>query len=119
MSEEAGVIQTIEKYIEGGVKGDAALMAEAFDPAATIYSVVDGKSEGGPIQILFDAVDGSPAPNLTGDIGPIDLNVTTATATVVLSDWAGAEFTDQFTLLKTGDSWKILSKVYLDRTPAE
>lgn len=118
MSEEAAVAQTIERYIEGGVKGDATLMAKSFHPAATIYSVNGGESEGGPIQILFDAVDGAPAPNLTGVIGPIEVNTTTATATAVLSDWAGAEYTDQFTLLKVDGSWKILSKVYHDRTPA-
>lgn len=119
MSNEAAVAQVIEQYIEGGVRGDSSLMAKSFHPAATIYSVTDGKSEGGPIQILFDAVEGAPAPNLTGVIGPIEINTTTATATVVLSDWAGAEYTDQFTLLKTADSWQILSKVYHDRTPAQ
>lgn len=119
MSDEAAVTHTIEQYIEAGVKGDSTLMAKSFHPAATIYSVTAGKSEGGPIQILFDAIEGEPAPNLTGVIGPIEVNTTTATATAVLSDWSGAEYTDQFTLLKTEDSWKILSKVYHDRTPSQ
>ncbi len=117
MSEEAAVTQVLEQYIEGGVKGDSALMAGSFHPDATIYSATNGTSEGGPIQILFDAVEGAPAPNLTGVIGPVEVNTTTATATAVLSDWAGADFTDQFTLLKVDGSWKILSKVYHDRTP--
>lgn len=119
MSDEAAITKTIEQYIEAGVKGDSTLMAESFHPAATIYSVSAGKSDGGPIQILFDAVEGNPAPNLTGVIGPVEVNVTTATATLVLSDWSGANYTDQFTLLKAEGSWKILSKVYHDRTPAQ
>lgn len=116
MSNQAEITKVIERYIDGGVRGDVSVMRPAFHEAATIYSVVDGKSEGGPIQLLFDGVDGAPAPNLTGVIGPIDVNETTATARAVLSDWGGADYTDQFTLLKTDGGWKILSKVFHDRT---
>jgi len=119
MSEELAITKVIEQYIEGGVKGDAALMAGAFHPEATIHGVANGRSEGGPIQILFDAVDGAPAPELTGVIGPIEVNTTTATATAVLTNWAGADYTDQFTLLKTEGSWKLLSKVYHDRNSGQ
>ena len=115
MSEVEAITTVIQNYIEAGAKGDSTLMAESFHADATIYGVTDGKAGGGPIQILFDAVQGSPAPNLTGVVGPVDLNVTTATATAVLSDWGGVDFTDQFTLLKDEGSWKILSKVYRDR----
>jgi len=44
------------------------------------------------------------------------VNETTATAKVVLNDWSGAEFVDQFTLLKSDGHWQILSKVYHDHT---
>ncbi len=115
MSEEAAVTQVIERYIDAGVRGDSSDMAQSFHPDATIYAVSNGESEGGPIQILFDAVEGQPAPGLTGVVGPVEVNTTTATATAVLSDWAGADYTDQFTLLKVGGTWKILSKVYHDR----
>lgn len=115
MSEQAAITKVIETYIEAGVRGDSKLMSTAFHEDATIYSVTDGKSEGGPIQLLFDAVEGDPAPGLTGVIGPVEVNTTTATATAVLSDWSGANYTDQFTLLKTDGSWKLLSKVYHDR----
>ena len=119
LSEQARIGAVIERYIEAGVAGDSALMSTSFHDDATIYAVNgDGAAEGGPIQILFDAVEGQPAPKLTGELGPIDVNGTTATARVVLSDWAGADYTDQFTLLKTADDWKILSKVYHDRNRA-
>lgn len=119
MSEQQQITNVIERYIEAGVAGDAALMSKSFHEDATIYSVSsEGASEGGPIQLLFDSVEGQPAPNLTGVVGPIDVNETTATARVVLTDWGGADYTDQFTLLKTADDWKILSKVYHDRTQA-
>ncbi len=115
MSDQQEITQAIDTYIEGGVTGDSKLMAEAFHADATIYGVADGKVEGGPIQILFDAVEGQPSPNLTGDVGPIEVNGNTATATAVLTDWSGINYTDQFTLLKADGSWKLLNKVYFDR----
>jgi len=116
MSDQAEITKVIQGYIDAGVAGDSALMSKSFHEAATIYAVNDGKGEGGPIQLLFDSIEGNPAPNLTGQIGPIDVNETTATAKVVLSDWSGANYVDQFTLLKTDASWQILSKVYHDHT---
>lgn len=119
MSESAAIAEVIEQYIEGGVRGDSALMAKSFHADATIYGVAEGKAFGGPIQILFDGVEGNPAPNLTGVIGPVEVNVTTATATAVLTDWGGVDYTDQFTLLKDAGAWKILSKVYHDRNSVQ
>lgn len=115
MNDTAAIHAVLEQYIQAGVDGDAAAMSVTYHDQATIHSVADGKAEGGPIQLLFDAVDGNPAPNLTGVVNTITVNTTTATATLTLHDWAGANYTDQFTLLKADDTWKILSKVYHDR----
>jgi len=115
MSDQQEITRVIEQYIAGGVAGDSKLMAGAFHADATIYGVADGRVEGGPIQILFDAIEGAPAPKLTGVVGAIELNGTTATATAVLNDWSGINYTDQFTLLKDNGSWKLLNKVYFDR----
>ena len=117
MTDTAKIEAVLENYIAGGVAGDSGLMSKSFHPDATIYGITDeGASEGGPIQILFDAVEGQPAPGLTGVVGPVEVNTNTATATAVLKDWSGVDFTDQFTLLKVQGSWQILSKVYYDRT---
>ncbi|MDW3176804.1 MAG: nuclear transport factor 2 family protein [Acidimicrobiia bacterium] len=114
MNDTTQIHNVIDRYIQAGVDGDATAMKSAYHEQATIHLVADGKVEGGPIQILFDAVEGNPAPNLTGVVNSIEVNGTTATATLTLNDWAGDNYTDQFTLLKT-DSWKVLSKVYHDR----
>jgi hypothetical protein len=116
MSDTAEITAVIENYIAGGVAGDSNLMSKSFHDEATIHGVnADGKSEGGPIRILFDAIEGAPAPGLTGVIGPVEVNSATATATAVLADWSGKDYTDQFTLLKVEGNWQILSKVYYDR----
>ena len=113
MSDHNAIIKTIEKYIEGGRLGDADVIKEAFADEATIYGSADGKPDGGPIQVLYDVVKKTgPAANLTGEIGVIDINHTTATVRVELYDWAGARYTDQMMLLKLGTEWKIINKVY-------
>ena len=107
------ISSVIESYVEGGRKGDASIMKTAFHKNATIHGIVNGSLFGGPIQIMFDWVkDNPPATELKAAIVNIDLADTVATARVELSDWNGARYTDQFTLLKENDAWSITSKVF-------
>ena len=107
------ISSVIESYVEGGRKGEASIMKTAFHKNATIHGLVNGNLFGGPIQIMFDWVkDNLPAPKLEAEIASIDLANTVATARVELSDWNGARYTDQYTLLKENDKWTITSKVF-------
>ena len=103
----------IQNYVEGGRKGDSAIMRPAFHKNATIHGHVNGDMLAGPIQLLFNWVDENPpALNLNANIVNIDLANTIATARVELTDWLGSRYTDQFTLLKENDTWTITSKVF-------
>ena len=103
----------IHSYVEGGRKGDSSIMMPAFHKNATIHGIINGSLFGGPIQIMFDWVkDNPPAENLEVEIASIDVAGTVATARIELSDWNGARYTDQFTLLKESGSWSITSKVF-------
>ncbi len=107
------ISSVIESYVEGGRKGDASIMRTAFHKNATIHGLANGNLFGGPIQIMFDWVnENPPAKKLKAEIVNIDLANTVATARVELSDWNGAKYTDQFTLLKENDAWSITSKVF-------
>ena len=107
------ISSVIESYVEGGRKGDASIMKSAFHKNATIHGLVNGNLFGGPIQIMFDWVkDNPPATKLEAEIASIDLANTVATARVELTDWNGASYTDQYTLLKENDKWTITSKVF-------
>jgi len=107
------ISSVIESYVEGGRKGDASIMKTAFHKNATIHGLANGNLFGGPIQIMFDWVnENPPAPKLKAEIVNIDLANTVATARVELSDWNGARYTDQFTMLKENDAWSITSKVF-------
>ena len=107
------ISSVIESYVEGGRKGDASIMKSAFHKNATINGRVNGNLFGGQIQIMCNWVkDNPPATKLKAEIVNIDLANTVATARVELSDWNGARYTDQFTLLKENDAWSITSKVF-------
>ncbi len=107
------ISSVIQIYVEGGRKGNAAIMKRAFRENATIHGYTTSGLLAGPIQLLFDWVtENPPAPNLEAKIVNIDLANTIATARVELTDWLGTRYTDQFTLLKENRTWTITSKVF-------
>ena len=111
-AEYIGIAKAVEYYFEAGRKGDSGYMKEVFLPEANIYFTRDGKVAGGPIQILFDMVEGKPSPTeILYDIAAIDVAGTIATVRLEIADWAGNSYTDMFTLIKDGEDWKIASKV--------
>ncbi len=107
------ISSVIQIYVEGGRKGDAAIMKRAFRENATIHGHTVGGLLAGPIQLMFDFItENPPAPDLEAKIVNIDLANTVATARVELTDWLGTRYTDQFTLLKENGAWIITSKVF-------
>lgn len=109
-AELQGIIKAIEHYINAGRKGDSKIAAEGFAPSATMSWVEDGKMKSVPIQELYKYFDEKPreafceltACEAAGDVA----------AARIESEFEGARFTDMFTLVKDGDVWKIVSKVY-------
>lgn len=100
-------------YIQAGTKGKSDIMKDAFHPDAVMYGAVDGKMGGGPIQNLFNYVDGGPpASGLEAEITAIEVHETIASARVESRNWNGARYSDMFILVKDGNAWKILTKVF-------
>ena len=107
------ISSVLKAYIEGGRKGDPAIMKYAFRKNATIHGYLGGKLLDGPIILLYEWVAGNPpAAKLESEIINIDVANTIATARMENSDWHGNNFTDQFTLIKENDQWQIVSKVF-------
>lgn len=108
--EVKGVVSAIEHYINAGRKGDSKIAKCGFAPAATMSWVEDGKLKSVPIQELYNYFDQEPrnaacelvACNVAGDVAVARIE----------SEFGDARFTDMFTLVKDGDTWKIVSKVY-------
>ena len=107
------IAKVFETYISGGISGKSSDMQPAFHPTATIHGYLGEDLIAGPIQGLFDWIDGNgPAADLTFEITNIDVFETVATARVECHNWGGHRFTDMFTLLKTDGEWKIVSKIF-------
>jgi len=113
LSDHNAVVEIVQIYIEAGITGNAEQMKTAFYEDATMYGFVGPDFFGGPIQVLFDWASENPAgESLQARIASVEIIETIATVRVELENWAGQNFTDLLTLVKSGDAWKIISKAY-------
>lgn len=105
-----GVMKAIGYYIQAAVDGSSKTAEKGFALWATMSWNENGKLVTVPIQALYDYFDEKKRP-ASGEIVACEIATTIATVRLE-SDFDGASFTDMFTLVKDGDSWKIASKVY-------
>ncbi len=111
--ERENIVKVLERYVDGARSGRGNEMKSAFHEDATIFGYIGDDLFAGPIQKLFDWNDqNGAAKDLKVDIASIDLNGTIATVRLELDNWTGYRFTDLFTLLKIGDDWTIVNKVF-------
>ncbi|MDH4609005.1 nuclear transport factor 2 family protein [Pseudomonas sp. BN102] len=115
VQEYNAIVEVLNKYCEGGVKANSALMQPAFNEKATMFGVDDNDQlVGGAIQGLYDIIDTSfkPSPEAKAAIVRIDIVGTAASARVDTDNISGFRFTDFFNLLKVEGKWTIVSKIY-------
>ena len=107
------IAETVQHYIDGAKSGKGDDMKPAFHKDATIFGYAGADLFAGPIQRLFDWVDGNgPAKELQARIASIDIVDSVATVRLELDNWIGSRYTDMFTLLKVDGEWKIMNKVF-------
>lgn len=108
--QKAGILQAIDLYIEAGNKGSSKTAKEAFDSIATVSWVENDKFKSSPVQALYDFFDKGA---LESSYELTSMTVAEDVATVrIESQFGTAKFADMFALVKDGDKWKIVSKVY-------
>lgn len=113
IEEYDAIRQVLQHYIDGAKTGKGALMKPAFHEEATIFGFVGEDLFSGPIQNLFDWNDANgPATGLVSSIVSIDVVGTAASVRVESDDWTGLRFTDFFNLVKFGNEWKVVSKIF-------
>ncbi len=113
VSEYDVIAEVVQHYIDGAKSGKGDDMKPAFHQDATIFGYAGADLFAGPIQQLFDWVDGNdPATELQARIASIDLVDTVATVRLELDNWTDHRYTDLFTLLKVDGEWKIMNKVF-------
>lgn len=111
-SEEiAGIRKALDLYCEASVKGDSKIAEPAFAPTATMSYAENGKLVSVPIKSLFDYYDQTGPQPVSYEIS--SCNVAADVAIVSIDSKSGeTRFADMFTLVKDGNDWKIISKVY-------
>ena len=111
-SVDNGIVAAVDLYIEGGRKGNSKITSKAFAQWATMSWSDNGKLTTVPIQALYEYVDKSGAQTVThGDIKVCAKTDTTAVVSVD-TQFGDAKYTDMFSLVRNGDEWKIVAKIY-------
>jgi len=106
-----GIVKAIGYYIEGGRQASAEIARKGFAETATMSWYENGKLQSVPIQVLFDGFDQAQPCEVTYDM--LSCHVAEDVAIVAIdSKFGETSYTDMFTLVKDGDDWKIVSKIY-------
>ncbi len=113
VQEYEAIRKVIGLYVEAGLQAKSEIMKPAFHQEAIMYGFGGGQLSGGPIQGLFDYIDGNPkAANLKAEITTIDIVGDIAHVRAESDDWNGARYSDMFLLVKDNGQWKILTKTF-------
>ena len=84
-----------------------------FLPNAVMFGFLDGKLEQGSIQNLYDNIKNAGAdPKYESRVDVLFIDGTVALARVLEDNWVGHDFSDYLMMVKIGDDWKIVAKVY-------
>ena len=111
--EYEAIRKTIALYIEAGKEAKSDIMKPVFHKNAIMYGSTGKKIVGGPIQGLFDHIDGgAKAAGMQAEITAIEIVGTIAYVRVESDNWNGARYSDMFLLVKDESGWKIITKVY-------
>ena len=114
-SEETLVRQTVEAYLHGLKFNDVESLKKAFYPEAKLFFV---KRDGTLGQLTqeqwYKGFEGSAGKEEEGTLKIVALDITGNAASVkVREEYPKSVYTDYISLLKLGDAWKIVNKIYV------
>lgn len=109
--EEAGIRKALDAYIEAALKGDSKIAKPVFGDLATISYSENDSLVSSPIQALFDYYDQTGPHHAEYEISSLEVAGNVAVVRID-SKFGDVAFDDMFALVKDGDKWKIVSKVY-------
>lgn len=114
--EEEAVREAIAHYVDGMRTGSVETLKRGFHEQAILCGYLGDELIAAPIGALYEWVAANPAPAATGapfdcEILKIAVTNRVAAATVRETDQHGVVI-DYFHLLKTGDRWSIVSKLW-------
>ncbi len=122
MIDQSSATATINTYVECCRQGNVEGLQQIFHQQATMYGYLNGELMLGTPEVFYQAVSTAPSPVVSGEPYHAKLScveATDQTATVLLkeSSYWGMNFTNSFQLIKTGDKWFIVSKLFQSEQP--
>lgn len=106
-----GINKTLDAYIEAAVKGDSNIAKPVFGDMATISYSENDSLVSSPIQALYDYYDQTGPHHAEYEITALEVAGNVAIVRID-SKFGDVAFDDMFSLVKDGNDWKIVSKVY-------
>jgi hypothetical protein len=115
-NDEQRIRDVVAQYAEGMRTHDVETLKRAFHELAILCGYLGDDLIAGPIALLYGWVEANPAPASTGDpygcdILRIEITGRAASASIRETDLHGGVI-DYFHLLKVGDTWSIVSKLW-------
>jgi hypothetical protein len=122
-TEDDGIRQAIDFYIDGLREGSVATLKEAFHAQATMCGHLGETLMVVPIEELYAFVAAHEAPAKSGEpfaasIAAIEVAGRAASARVTEKSYQGLDFTTFFQLLKIDGRWRIVGKVFNVEPPS-
>jgi hypothetical protein len=113
-SDSAAARVPLDNYIQGHATGNGDFMRKAFHPEAKVMAFRDGKLTNMTAEEFASRFNGKPAADEAQRKRRIESVEITGNAGVgkIVLDYPTVTFTDYMSLLKVGDEWKIVNKVF-------
>ena len=104
----------LDNYIQGHATGNGDFMRKAFHTDAKVMAFRDGKLTNMTSEEFASRFNGKPAADEAQRKRTIESVEITGNAGVgkIVLDYPTVKFTDYMSLLKVGDEWKIVNKVF-------
>lgn len=109
--QKEAILKPIELYVEAGRKGDGNIAKPAFASTATMSWSEDGALKSVPIKALFDGFSAAEPMEANYQLRTLDAEGDVAIVRIE-SQFGANKYADMFTLVKDGNDWKIISKIY-------
>jgi hypothetical protein len=111
------VSATLEKYIQGSLNADVALLKTIFHPQAGMFGYLGPNLLAGSPEPFFAHLAGGPSLAQAGKpyrakIASIEVTGNTASAKLVEDGFSDLDFVDYFHLLKVDGKWLIVAKTF-------
>ncbi|HEX2012897.1 MAG TPA: nuclear transport factor 2 family protein [Roseateles sp.] len=116
MNEREQLLDLLQRYFDGLYRGNAELLRGVFHPLARLFGEVQGQVLLRELEPYLQIVAARRSPMQNGEpqrmqVQALQIHGAIALATV-RCDMLGFHYLDQLSLLKQGEQWFIVSKLY-------